>query len=341
VKIPFGPLLSFSALLFLTFVTANFNKRMFNRYWRSYPWWLQLIQLIILISVLFSFFVFGLGYGLVPKLMGVSLSDISVVNSGTPRPVINTVLVIQVLFSISVFLLSSLLFAYFTHPRPAEYLGLRAPRKPIQWVLVFLLMVGAIPLFLQVEAWMKLIDFGPQIKAQQETYEASVNALLNMPSFGTFLLIFSIMAVLPAIGEELLFRGIFMRFAYQRSRRIVFPVILTSLMFAFVHGNAYGVLSIFLAGVVLAVIYYLTGSIWLSILAHMLNNGMQVALIYFLGDNEVVKTANENEQLPLSIVLTGAVIFIVALLLLIKNKTPLPPNWADDYTEQELSEKAV
>lgn len=314
---------------------------MFSRYWRSYPWWMQLIQLIILISVLFSFFVFGIGYGLVPKMTGISLSEVATINAETPANVLQAAFSLQVLFSISVFLFSSLLFAYFTHPRPAEYLGLRKPRKPVQWVLVLFVMLGAIPIFLQIGSWMELIDFGPDVVAQQKQYEESVNAMLKMPDFASFLKVFTIMAVLPAIGEELFFRGIFMRFAAKRSRGVVFPILLSSIMFAMVHGNAYGMLSIFLAGALLAGIYYLTSSLYLSMLGHMLNNGLQVALLYFGANNATIKAIGESNELPAFVPIIAAVVFAASFYLLWKSRTPLPPDWADDYTKEELSEKAV
>lgn len=301
-----------------------------------------MIQLILLISILFFFFVFGLGYGLVPRIMDVDLSELVKIDASTPVKVINAAFVLQVLFSISVFLLSSLLFAYFTHPRPAGYLGLRKPGKPVQWVLVLFLMVGAIPIILQIGNWMKLIDFGPEVAAQQKAYEASLETMLRMSGVGSFAKVLLIMAVLPAIGEELLFRGVFMRFAARRSRSVVFPILLSSVMFALVHNNIYGLPAIFLAGALLGTIYYLTGSLYLSILGHFLNNGLQVILLYIGSSGSAsVKGMIANDQLPPYVTVAGALVFAVSLYLLIRNRTPMPLSWADDYTEQELSEKAV
>lgn len=332
---PVSPLRSFS------YLCPEIFPRMFNRYWRSYPWWMQLIQLIILIGVLFAFFVSGIGYVLITKVAGVSMTALSGINADSSPTLINAAFILQVLFAISVFLVSSLMFAYFTHPRPAEYLGLRKPGKPLHWLLVILLMLGAMPVFLQIESWIQMINWGANAKAQQKQYEEMMNTMLKMPDFGAFAKVFIIMALLPAIGEELLFRSIFMRFAAQRSKGMVFPVIVTGVMFAMVHGNIFGGVSIFLAGVLLAVIYYLTGSIWCSMLGHLLNNGLQIMLLYFGKNNELIQSMEKSEQLPFYIPVIGLILFATALYLLIKNKTPLPPNWSDDYTPEELSENAV
>jgi membrane protease YdiL (CAAX protease family) len=302
---------------------------------------MQLIQLIILIGVLFFFFVSGIGYVLITEVVGLPLSGIAEINSSSPANVLQAAFVLQVLFQLGVFLMPPLLFAYFTHPRPKQYLGLRAPGKPIHWLLVITLMLGAMPLFLQLESWIKMFNWGTDVFAKQEKYEESINAMLNMPDLAALLKVFVIMAVLPAIGEELLFRGIFMRFAAQRGRGMVFPVFISAIMFAMVHGNIFGGTSIFLAGILLAVIYYLTGSIYCSMLGHLLNNGLQIILLYIGKDSEVIKAIEKSEQLPAFVPIAGLVLFSVSLFLLLKNKTPLPPNWADDYAEGELSENAV
>ena len=92
---------------------------------------------------------------------------------------------------------------------------------------------------------------------------------------------------------------------------------------------------------ILALVYYLTGSIWCSILAHLLNNGLQVVLMYLSSENETINAVKESEQLPFYIPLGGLVLFIVCLYGLLKEKTPLSPGWSNDYTQEELSENAV
>lgn len=311
---------------------------MFNRYWRTYPWYFQFLQLILLIAILFFFFVTGIGVVLIPWLTGVKLTDIASLSDQSPYAVVQAALIAQVLFSVSIFLASSLLFAYATHPSPAAYLGLRKPGKPVHWLIVPFLVVGLVPVLIQIGSWMSLLPWGADVRAAQEQQEALTMALIKMSSFTDLLKVFFVVAILPAFGEEMLFRGIFMKFAAKRSRSMVLPIVISAIMFAFVHENAYGFVSIFIAGVTLGLIYYLTGSLWCSILAHCINNGLQVVLLYLGHSNKAMEDLFANDKVPTWMFITGVVMTIAGFYLLWKNRTPLPADWSSDYTAEELKE---
>jgi len=246
----------------------------------------------------------------------------------------------QLITSIGIFMVPAVLFAYLAHPKPAAYLGLRAPGKPIHWLLVILLFLGAMPVFLTLENWISHIDLGPGMRATQEANDHMMNAFLTMPTLQAFFKAFIIMAIVPAIGEEMFFRGIMMRFVKKRSPGMATPIVFSALVFAFAHANIYGFPSIFLAGVLLAVIYYLTGSLWCSMLGHLLNNGLQIIIVYLATSHPAIKAVMDSNSLPWYLPVAGIIIFAVAFYFLWKTKTPLPPDWADDFTAKELSEKA-
>jgi len=76
-------------------------------------------------------------------------------------------------------------------------------------------------------------------------------------------------------------------------------------------------------------------------LGHLLHNGLQIIIIYFGGSNAAVKTSMDNNNMPAYVMIAGAAIFCGALWLLIKNRTPLPRNWTNDYNEDELAENKI
>lgn len=310
-----------------------------NKYWRSYPWWLQLILYILMIFTLASFFMF-ISIILVSKYTGVDSTQLTYITAKSPQRLIDGALIAQVVVTIGVFLLPALLFSYLMTPRPKEFLGLRKPGKSIHWLLVVLLLTSAMPLFLALADLFKGIDLGPSAKAMEEQTNNMMAAFLKMNSPIDFLKVFTCLAILPAIGEEMTFRGILMRFAAKRTRSMVFPIIISAAMFAAMHGNISGLPSIFLAGVLLAVIYYLTGSLWCSMLGHLINNGLQIIIIYLAKDNTSLKSTMENNSLPPYITFISALVFGVSLWLLIKNRTPLPKTWTNDYEPDEMPENS-
>ena len=313
------------------------------KYFRSYPWGLQLLLFLLMVFTVLSSAEVIIA-SVFTKATGFTIAQLGSISPNSPAALINVAIIVQGVSSIFVFLLPALLFAYLSTPRPAQYLGLRLPGKPIQFVLVLFIMLGAMPVLDKIQESVSYINFGSygkQVKAAQEVSDNMTNAFLTMNSFGSFVKVFCIMAIVPALGEELFFRGVLMRFARQRSLNMVFPILFTAAVFSFTHSNIYGYLSIFLAGVLLAVIYNLTGSIWCSILAHLSFNGMQVILSYMGNHNAGVKTFMASSSVPVYLVLGGAVVFGLSFYLLLKNKTPLPANWSDNFTIEELSQNEV
>jgi membrane protease YdiL (CAAX protease family) len=306
---------------------------MFNRYWRDYPWFMQLMQFALMIFIFMGFTAVLLGY-VIPNTMGISTDAVNTVSANSPMHVIHGVLLLQFTGSFLLILLPAFLFAYNTHPRPLQYLGLVKPKgSHLLWVTV--MMLGIIPLILKIPEWLHQINFGSTAERVQADNDRLTSALLKMNNFGDFIMAFATMAILPAIGEEMMFRGVIMKMAAKRSRSMTMPVLVTAILFTWVHGNIYGMVSIFIAGVLLAVIYYATGSLWCSILAHLINNGLQIVVKYTAGDNVGMQKALDG-TVPLSVVIGGLIVFGFASYMLWKNSTPLRRTWVNDFTNEEL-----
>lgn len=291
---------------------------------------MQIILFGLMIFTLVSFFS-AVAYILTPRLTGVSMADVSALGEHSPRAVKDAFLLVQALTAIGIFLVPPLLFAYFAHPRPGNYLGLRQPGKSIHWALVIVIMLGATPVLLGIEALFRELHITGKMKEMQEQSDNAFKALLKMESFGDFVKTFLVIAVLPAISEELMFRGVVMRMAYARNRRIGVAIAISSFIFAAVHYNPVGLFAIFFAAVLLGGIYYLTGSIYMSMLAHFLNNGVQVFLMYLGNYNASVKAFADSDRMPLYFPVAGALVFAGGFYLLWKNRTPLPDDWSDDF----------
>ena len=323
---------------------------MFTRYWRTYPWYLQLF---LFMTMMFTFFWLGTSFiwMLLPKLTGVPTKDFLNITPQSPLRTIRTLLWATGINTATVFILPALLFAYLSHPRPAGYLGLRLPGKSIQWLLVTGIILGFLPLTLSLEGWMhQHINLGQWAKSTQGSTDATFAAFLKMDSIADFIKVFFVLAVLPPLGEELLFRGVLLRFAHKRSRwslpdispegqlvrvenkrPMLFPVLLTSTLFALMHISPYGFVFIFAAGALLACIYWLTGSLWCSIWAHFLFNGIQIILIFLSRQDASLKAAAEGNQFSPYLLVAGLLVFVVCLYGLVKMKTPLPKDWSDDF----------
>ncbi|MES2480070.1 MAG: type II CAAX endopeptidase family protein [Bacteroidota bacterium] len=300
------------------------------RYWRHYPKFLQTILLMLLIFTLTSFSLIVGSIGLT-KIFGTTVEAISALNSNSSPKIIVSAQFFQAINSLFTFLISALLFAYLCHPQPFNYLGFKRINGTKLLIWTVLLILVAVPVFAQIGSWIQQLDLGKGVKAHFIEQQSKMEALMKGSTIGDLLLYLGLFAVLPAFGEELLFRGIVMRFAYNNTQSIHFAILFSAGIFALAHGNAYHFLPIMLAGVLLGYIYYYSGTIWLSILAHFLNNALGVVLV-FLGNRNVIPTeVSKADSAPWYVFISALAILGFAFFMLRKNSTPLASDWNDDF----------
>ena len=92
---------------------------MFNRYWRSYPWGMQVFLLLTTWFTLSSFATY-LVLVLVPKLTGLNAADLTELSATSSQRVARVGLIVQGFYHAGMYALPGLLFAVFMHPRVSE-----------------------------------------------------------------------------------------------------------------------------------------------------------------------------------------------------------------------------
>lgn len=305
------------------------------RYWRHYPRFMQVILLMLMIFT-FSSFATVIVYGTLKPLFGVSMEQLAGITLGSSAAVIHGAQYLQGMVSLFTFGLSALAFAYLTHPQPAAYLGLRATGKSIQLPLALICFLFFIPLVNQFGSWLQHIDLGAGSRASLEKNEQLTRALMQGTTIPDLLLHIFLFALLPAVGEELLFRGVVMRFSYVNTGSIPMAILFSSAIFGLAHGSAYNFLPIMLMGVLLGYLYYATGSMLPNILAHFLNNALAAFGIFAGNTNLLHPKVSAAEDFPWYVLLISLVLFLAALSLFRKIATPLPADWADDFRGERL-----
>ena len=302
------------------------------KYLRYYPLVFQFLLFLLMVFTMLS-----LGYlcleTILPKAVGVHLLDLTQITEKSSPDLIHISLLVQAVMSALIFLVPTLIFSYLAHPQVTQYLGLKLPKNSLHLLLGILIMLGAMPVLMLIQSLMSHIDFGPEVKKGQEAGEVLQRAYLTMNNYGDFIRSFFVIAIIPALGEELFFRGALMRFIYKFRMSKVFAIVFTALTFAYIHANYYGMPSIFLAGVLLAVIYNLTSSLWCGIAAHCFFNGMQVILTYMGNNNPHLASAVNDDKIQWWLVLAGLAVFSASFFALWKTRNTLPANWADDFDE--------
>jgi membrane protease YdiL (CAAX protease family) len=126
------------------------------------------------------------------------------------------------------------------------------------------------------------LGWGNWAESLEKTYNEQVAVMLDAKGIGGYLLSIFVMALLPAMSEEMLFRGGLQNFLTRATKKPWLSIIVVSILFSIVHFSVYGFLVRFFLGIVLGYIFYSTGSIWLSMTAHFFNNALAVSGIFFM-----------------------------------------------------------
>jgi membrane protease YdiL (CAAX protease family) len=239
-----------------------------------------------------------LGLLLISSLVGTSLiariNHLSVMQLASMGPadfarpemagVIKGLLVVQFF---GIFLLPSLVFAYLADPHPLAYAGLKPPQRKSFLLLGMCIMIAA---YFTVEFLgilnEAIVHFLPRAtQSWIERGETDANSMLqnvlSVKSQADLLKTIVLVGVLPAIGEELFFRGILQKLFIQIFKSALPGIIFTGFLFSAFHMQFMGLLPRMALGIILGSLYWYSGSLYTSILGHFLYNTINVLLIYF------------------------------------------------------------
>ncbi|MEZ4956393.1 MAG: type II CAAX endopeptidase family protein [Saprospiraceae bacterium] len=215
------------------------------------------------------------------------------------------------------FLVPALLTGYvFFRKKWAVEVGIRHAPPISKLVLGVLLTVMAFPLAqvaFTANRWIvEKISWLQNMVAAESASENLMEGLLVMPSPWEMIFSLVVMAVIPAIGEEMVFRGILQKQMQRITTNPYTGILVTALIFSLAHFQIQRFFAIFLLGVVLGLIFYWTKNLWVPIAGHFVFNGTQVVAAFFSQEDLDKLNAEEDMQLPFALIAISliAVFFI-------------------------------
>lgn len=287
------------------------------------PWGkLLLLFVIILILALVSAFLgllvgkvfFGLDITVIPEIISKPETDQQVL----------FIKLYQFINQIGVFIVPVFIFSFLVSQNTLTYLHIdKKPNTVNLFVLGVVVFTGlpflnflgelnqsmALPeMFSGIENWM--LDKEIQAKQLTETF-------LKTNTIGGLSLNLLIVALLPAIGEELLFRGLLLKLFKSITRNVHWAVIISSLLFAAIHLQFYGFLPRFFLGMVLGYSFVITQNLWMPIFIHLVNNAASV-FVFFLHYNGYLNVPMEDfgaVQSPVYII--GSLLITIWLMVIV------------------------
>ncbi|MFM9945542.1 MAG: lysostaphin resistance A-like protein [Bacteroidia bacterium] len=242
-------------------------------------------------------------------------------NYTTPKPnELSATRLFFCIYSIGTFVFSSFILALIFKQKPTEYLGLNSFPKPIYLIIVPVLLIVCMPFLswlVQLNAQLELPTFlsglEKTLKAAEDQNNNLYKLMLGMSSYIDLFINILVMALIPAIGEELFCRGVLLNLVYDYSGKILKSIVVVAIIFTLFHLQFYKFMPMMVLAVMLGLFINWTQSIWASILFHFLNNTLAVVGSFYSQRGVKNFMTDENFQMPylltiLSFVLTIALI---------------------------------
>lgn len=237
----------------------------------------------------------------------------------------------QFVSSLGMFVLPPVVLAALICGKPMQWLALRNRFKPAQLVFAVVLIVISLPLINGMAALNNAISFPDSIawledwmRNQEASMAELTKGLLTMNSTAALLANLVVIALLPALGEELLFRGAVQRIFISWIRNPHVAIWLTGAIFSFIHFQFLGFLPRMVLGALLGYLVYWTGSLWPSIAAHFANNGFAVWMAWMQQRGQLPEGTDEvgsdQSQWPYWVV--SGVLVVAMLYNLYRNRNP-------------------
>lgn len=203
-----------------------------------------------------------------------------------------------------IFFLPTVLYALVCHKKPFVHLGFKKNCNVKSAGVVIVIMLAALPLVSALQDLTTLLPWSKaallKFKEAEDAYNQQVAAIARMDNFTDYIISVVVIAFLPALFEETLFRGGMQNLFSRWFKKPLLAIVLTSIIFSAIHGSYLGFLSRFALGFVLGWMYYRTGNIWLNIIGHFFNNAFAVTAMYlFTKPGEHPDPSKMDGQIPL------------------------------------------
>lgn len=230
---------------------------------------------------------------------------------------------VQAFGAVGAFLLPALIFSFFQNRPPLQYYHLDKPISRKLLLLAILTLFFSQSLITLTSQWNQQIvipdtwgPIGDWLRNSNTDVQAGYEALLNFRSFGHMVLTLLVVAVLPAVGEELIFRGGFQRLCEKWFTNEHIAVWAAAAIFSLFHFQVFFFLPRLLLGAALGYLYLWSRNLWYPILAHFFNNAWVILMAYFfLPEGGTAALLAPEEQLPALVLITGVIAFVGFLVL--------------------------
>ncbi|MEZ5012678.1 MAG: CPBP family intramembrane glutamic endopeptidase [Chitinophagales bacterium] len=239
---------------------------------------------------------------------------------------INALQLYQALTSLGRFILVGYLFLRLMDQTAIAYLHLNScihPRSILLLLLIAVFATGSISIITEWNQNMHLPSFlhgfEESARKMESAAEAQTKAFLSTASVSGFIVNLLVIGVIAAIAEEYFFRGVLLRTVLDGTRKPHFAIWFSAFFFSLIHYQFFGFFPRLILGAILGYLFYWSGSLWASIIAHFFNNAMSVVGYFFIARGTVSESSTDPNPWVASLV--SLPIFILLLIAFRKQES--------------------
>ena len=266
------------------------------------------------------FFTFNvLGAYLAAYLLGVDANNLDLTALATDENVW-VLKLMQIIISTGSFLIPPLIYVFTQRESVPKYFGFAKNfnfKLLLSTVVIVFLSGPVVYWLLQINQSMNLPDYlgglEQYLKSMEEGNGDMLLKLLSMETIGQLLVNLFMIAILPGLGEELLFRGVLQKLLGKFYKNPHLGIIGPAMIFSFIHFQFYGFLPRMALGMLFGYLYFWSGNLLYPIVGHILHNGAQIIMVYSLGSDFTEQELDAVGQFSPFMIMIATVFLLISL----------------------------
>lgn len=284
---------------------------------------LLVILICGLAAMILSIALGWLFYGVNPAQLESAMKDLS------NPDMVSLLKFFQIFQAIGVFIIPPFIIAWFLDPNPGSFLRMNKNPDFRSILLVAAIVFASNPLInwlteinskLSLPEWLNGLEMW-MLNAEEQARQITT-AFLSSTEINILVLNLIMVAVLPSIGEELLFRGIVQQLFKKITSNAHVAIWISAVIFSAIHMQFFGFLPRLLLGAMFGYMLEWSGTLWLPVVAHFVNNATAV-IAYYLMNKELIgdgieKTGTSSDGSSFMVIISLIFLFLLFRALYIR-----------------------
>jgi hypothetical protein len=284
------------------------------------------VQLLtVAFSMLGCFILFSLiAFFLAIPIFGVSLTELlQYFETGTLQDHIVLLKYFQTVQSLGMFVFPPFIIAWLYSRNSADYLKTNRLPRYSSYILVIAIVFFSLPFIQFLSQLNQGVSFPEGLKSlenwlmdKEDSAQELTRRFLSADSWEGLLVNVLVVGVLPAVGEEFVFRGIVQRIFSKWTKSAHLGILIAAFFFSAMHIQFYGLFPRFFLGVLFGYMLLWSGSIWLPVFGHFVNNASAVVVFYFTNDVNFKAGQYDTMNMPdVAIYISAGLIMALSFLI--------------------------